>query len=240
MPQQPHNQGKRVTDRDGVSFDAASQAVRMQRLEGDHNLLAAQVKASVDNCTGALNSVQLEVRTLTSNLGKFSNMQHAHETNTTAIHEVKNSVNDLGRRLEGWMSDFERRNTEQWNQYRLDRDSWRSTHERLNEETKDVLHERINTVREATIRILAWAGGAGALAAVIAAGFLWSLNDRFNNTAVAVQAVDARVTKNTERVTSLDTRNTDKIHQIELYLARGGENAKQPYVPPEVKPEKEP
>lgn len=213
-------------DDKGGLLDAATQAVRMERLEGQQNLLAQQVKASLDAMTSALNTVQLETRAVTNKLGDVVSLQHSQDTNKSTIEDMKKALGDLNTRLEEWFDDFDQRNNRRWEQYEANRDNWRLRHEAENENDKKELEKEIRSVRETVIRALGWGAAAGALAGVIVGGFIWSLNERFTTTNKSIDQTVETATYNRELVD--DQR--EKIHEIELYLARGGVNAEQPYV----------
>lgn len=215
-----------MVDKAGGILDPTAQAVRMERLEGQQNLLAQQVKASLDAMTSALNNVQLETRAVTNKLGDVVGLQHSQDTNKSSIEDMKKSLGDLNTRLEEWFDDFDERNNRRWEQYERNRDDWRLRHEAENENDKKELEKEIRTVRETVIRALGWGAAAGALGGVIIGGFLWSLNDRFGTYGSSL--TQQRETSQYNRGLIDDQR--EKMHEIELYLARGGVNAREPYV----------
>ncbi len=218
----PDERNRRVTDKQ-IPIGMAEQAVRMERLEGQHALLQAQVKSSVDNMANALAANASEVRAATARFGEIANIQHAHESNTAAIRRIEESTSANGRKLDDWFKNFEDKQSERWQHYQENRDRWRETHESLNVETKADLIKMIVEVEKSTIRILAWSGGAGLLVAALVGGFLWYLNGRFNNNEVAVVEARALAAETANRVNAVANTNIEKIHNIELYLARGGE-----------------
>lgn len=213
-------------------LDSAQQAVRMERLEGQQNLLAQQVKASLDAMTSALNTVQLETRAVTNKLGDVVSLQHSQDTNKSTIEDMKKALGDLNTRLEGWFDDFDQRNNRKWEQYETNRDNWRLRHEAENEDDKKELEKEIRSVRETVIRALGWGAAAGALAGVIIGGFIWSLNERFTT---QNKSIDQTVNTATYNRQLIDDQR-EKIHEVELYLARGGVNAEQPFVTKQQRP----
>lgn len=221
------NKGRRVTDKGEGLLDAAQQAVRMERIEGEHRLLASQVKQSVDNLTSTLHAVQADSGRIMGKLSELAGLQNAHDSNKVSIDEMKKSVGDLNARLEEWFDDFDQRNQRRWESYESNRDRWRSDHESDNENTKRELEREIRSVRETVIRSLGWGAGAGALVSVIAGGFIWALNFRFADVADDVSRVESA---NVTQESTLD-RHTSEIVDIKLYLARGGRIPEEPYIP---------
>lgn len=205
-------------------------AVRMERLEGQQNLLAQQVKASLDAMTSALNTVQLETRAVTNKLGDVVSIQHSQDSNKNAIDEVKKSLGDLNVRLEEWFDDFDQRNQRRWEQYESNRDAWRREHEGENANTKRELEREVRSVRETVIR---WGGvvfGLGLVVTLVTSVAMYALNQRFDTQAASI--IGIRADFNEYR--SLTERRYDdrvrKIHEIELYLSRGGERRNDPYI----------
>ena len=205
-------------------------AVRMERLEGQQNLLAQQVKASLDAMTSALNTVQLETRAVTNKLGDVVSIQHSQDSNKNAIDEVKKSLGDLNTRLEEWFDDFDQRNQRRWEQYEANRDAWRREHEAQNENDKRELEREVRSVRETVIR---WGGvvfGLGLVVTIATSVAIYALNQRFETQASSIRGM--RTEFNEYR--ALTERRYDdrvrKIHEIELYLSRGGRIPVEPYI----------
>jgi len=207
-------------------LDAAAQAVKMERIEGQHNMLALQLKNSVDNMTVTLRDVQSETREIAARLNEVTALQQRQDHSNAAIQEMRSSIGDLNARLEEWFSDFDSRNQNRWREYERQRDEWRQRHEAENENKERELSGEIRSVRETVIRALGWGAGAGGLVTVIVGGFLWSLNYRFDEQAKGISKVDSDSAYNR----SLIDKQTEKTHEIELYLARGGVNRDEPYV----------
>lgn len=226
-PANTTNKGRRVTDKGEGLLDAAQQAIRMERIEGEQRLLASQVKQSVDNLTSTLHAVQADSGRIMGKLSELAGLQNAHDSNKVSIDEMKKSVGDLNSRLEEWFDDFDQRNQRRWETYENNRDRWRSEHEVDNENTKRDLEKEIRSVRETVIRALGWGAGAGALVSVVAGGFIWALNFRFANVSEDVSRVE---TANATQESTLD-RHSSELVDIKLYLARGGRIPEEPYVP---------
>lgn len=199
----------------------------MERIEGKQELLASQVKNSVDNLTSTLQAVQADSRSIMTKLSELAGLQNAHDSNKVAIDEMKKSVGDLNSRLEEWFDDFDQRNQRRWEQYETNRDQWRLRHEADNENSQKDLEREIRSVRETVIRSLGWGAGAGVLVSVVAGGFIWALNYRFADVAGDVTHVEAT---NTVQEGTL-SRHSSELVDIKLYLARGGRIPDEPYIP---------
>lgn len=217
-----------MTDKHDGLLDAAQQAVRMERLEGQQNLLAARVSSGMENVANSLASVQSEVRTISGKLSDLGNLQHSHETNKVSIEEVKKGLLDLNVRLTKWFDDFEDRSQRRWERFEQDRNEWRREHEAENEDTKRQLEREIRSVRETVIRFVGFGSAVGALAGVVIGGFIWSINYRFNEGRDDIAETRAVTTQNRAKVEEVQGELSD----VKLYLARGGRIPVEPYVPP--------
>lgn len=207
-------------------LDATAQAVRIERLEGQHALLSNQLKNSVDNMNSTLQAVQAEARGITLRLSDVNTLQQRQDHSNTTIEELRRTVADLNSRLEEWFSDFDERNQKRWQEHERQREEWRNRHEAENENMERSLSGEIRSVREAVIRALGWGAGAGALITVVVGGFIWSLNYRFTDITGDITRAETNSTYNRELIDKLIEKN----HEMELYLARGGVNRDQPYV----------
>lgn len=188
--------------------------IRVERLQSQHDLLAAQVKQSVDGVSHTLNNVQLEVRSLSNKIDALAELRYSHESNERAVDGVKESLSELNIKLENWFNEFRSDQEEKWDRYYKERDAWRSAHEADNQKTKDTL-----TRWSAAGFVVVLVGGA------VVSGFVWTLNFRFNNAEQSSGRVEAQAARNRDAGEAMK----DKLHQIELYLARGGVNPSQPY-----------
>lgn len=199
----------------GVPFDAAAQALHMERLQGAHNLLAQQVKASVEGVSTTLHSVQTEVRNIASKLSELAGLQQSHDSNNVAIRDVRDSVSVLNTKLEEWFDDSERKRESWQRTYEAERDRWRTSHVAENQQTRDAL--------------VRWTGvglAVMALGGTVVSGFVWNLNMRFEQQARDSSRIERMLDE--ERIST--SRLRDKTHEVELYLARGGVDRAQPYV----------
>lgn len=206
--------GRRMGDQ-GVPLDAAAQALHMERLQGAHNLLAQQVKSSVDSVSNTLNSVQTEVRNIASKLSELAGLQQSHDSNNVAIRDVRDSVSALDTKLEEWFDDSERKREEWQRTYEAERDRWRTNHVAENQKTRDAL--------------IQWTGVGLAvmvLGGTVVSGFVWNLNMRFEQQTRDSTRIERALDE--ERISTAKLR--EKTHEIELYLARGGVDRAQPYV----------
>lgn len=225
---QPNNRNRRVTDKPGGILDAAEQALRLEKLSSQHDLLAQRVAHGMENVAHTMSSVQVEVRGLTHKIGDLAGLQYSHDTNKGAIDEVKKSLGDLNTRLEEWFDDFDQRSQRRWEQYEKNRDQWRREHEAENENTKRDLEKEIRSVRETVIRFIGFGSALGALAGVIIGGFLWNINYRFNE---VKEDLSERTVASSYNRSLFDKVNAELV-DIKLYLARGGRIPVEPYVPP--------
>lgn len=208
VPTNNQTKDRRVTDKPDF-LDAAKQAVEMSELRGAHNLLAQQVKGSVDGFSSTLNNVQLEVRNLSSKITELTGLQHGHDANNVAIARVETSVAEVSKKLDEWFSDFEEEQDRKWTKYEDDRDRWRTAHEADNRHTRESLI-RWNGVGFAVVLL----GGA------VVAGFLWVLNMRFQDAKDESDVLAQRHVLHEAQ----QTRLVEKTHEMELYLARTGYN----------------
>lgn len=220
-----------MTDKQGGLLDAAQQAVRMERIEGEQRLLASQVKQSVDVLTSTLHALQSDTRNVVAKISELAGLQNAHDSNKVAIDEMKKSVGALNERLEEWFDDFDKRNQRRWEQYEANRDQWRREHEANNEDTKRDLEKEIRSVRETVIRALGWGAGAGALVTVVIGGFIWTLNYRFADVSTDVTRVEQASGRNRQLIDEMGRDHGKELADIKLYLARGGRIPDEPYVP---------
>lgn len=203
-----------------VPLSNAEQAVRMERIEGAQALLAQQVRGSMDNFTAAVQSMQMDMRAALQKVDEATKAAAHNAHNGQSIARIEHDLQGIGNRLDQWTHEYE-----------ANRDRWREKHEGDNRDMERRLETSIVSVRESTIRIVAYASGAGGLGMLILGGFLWSLNDRFNNTSIAIAQARAMVVEADLRDVAALDKQRDKLHAIELYLARGGENKARPYNP---------
>lgn len=229
--QSPENRGRRVTDKQGGLLDAAQQAIRLERIEGDMRLLTQRVGNGMENVTNTLASVQIEVRGCSTKVSELTGLQGAHDSNKIAIDKVEKSVADLGARLESWFDEFEEKQDRRWQQYENNRDQWRREHEADNENVKKDLEKEIRSVRETVIRFVGFGSAIGALAGVIVAGFLWNINYRFNDNKEDTDRVEQLATRNRQLIDTMGVEHGKELSDIKLYLARGGRIPEEPYIP---------
>jgi len=225
--QPPENRSRRATDQLGGLLDAAQQAVRLERMEGQHQLLAQRVSTGMENVTNTLNSMQVEIRGFGQKLTELAELRFSHDSNERAVEDIKRSLSEMNSRLEDWFDDYEERNTVRWRQYEANRDAWRTQHEADNEKTKADLNAEIRNVREVVIKYAGYSAAIGALGGVIIAGFLWTINYRFDTVKEDTQDVSKDMDKAENRQMDLIKRVSD----LELYLARGGRIPEETYNP---------
>lgn len=225
------NRNRRVTDKAGGLLDAAQQAIRLERIEGDMRLLTQRVSSGMENVSATLAAVQVEVRGCSTNVSELRGLQGAHDSNKVAIDKVEKSVTDLGARLESWFDEFEAKQEQRWRDYQANRDQWRREHEAENENVKKDLEKEIRSVRETVIRFVGFGSAIGALAGVIVAGFLWNINYRFTDNKEDTDRVEKSSAYNRQLIDAMGVEHGRELSDIKLYLARGGRIPEEPYVP---------
>lgn len=204
-----------MTDRQ-VPLTAAEQAVRMSELEGEQRLLQQQVKTSIDGVRSSTDAVQLEMRHLTNKIEALSALQHKQESGSAALERVQQTLNELSNSFAAWKTDNGR-----------EHDDWRRRHEEENKQTRE--------------QVIRWGGiafGITLVGGLLVSGFV--AFQQIQNTQLA-REVDKANQNTAEVQRSLigraDTNATaiansvDKLHEIELYLARGGGVPSSPYTP---------
>lgn len=208
------NRGRRVTDKHGGILDAAHQAVQLKEVEGDLRLLNQTVSGNIKALESSINSLQIESRGIVAKIDGLIGLQAQHDTNREVLAELKRSVADLGIKMERWADDE-----------RKERDEWQLRHEADNEnesrttaEKIDKINGKVNVARGA-VSVIVLLGGC------IVTGFLWNINMRFQASAESIVAVVGRVDRNAENIEEVD----DRLREIELYLARGGQSTVDPY-----------
>lgn len=219
----------------GPGKGASSHAIRIERVEGDYRLLSAQVKNSVDILTSTLQSLQADSRNIVRRMDELARLQHEHDSNKVSIDEMKKSIALLSERLSEWFEDFDKRNQRRWEQYETNRDQWRKDHEAKNSSSERELGKEIRDVRETVIRFMGYGAAVSALAGLIAGGFLWNLNYRFNDVTIDTKddyaRVESSVRANRARIDSISAEHGKELNDIKLYLARGGRIPEDPYIP---------
>lgn len=221
------NKGRRVSDKPGALLEAAEQALRIVGIEGKQELLASQVKNSVDNLTSTLHAVQADSQRIMSKLSELAGLQNAHDSNKIAIDEMKKSVGDMGDKLERWFDDFDKRNDRRWELYESNRDQWRRQHEAENENAYRDMEKEIRNVRETTIRFAAFGAAVVFLGGTIIGGFIYNINYRFNEGKEDLSSATQASSYNRQMIEGTLKELTD----IKLYLARGGRIPEEPYIP---------
>lgn len=206
-----------------VDLGTAAQALRMEQLRGDHNMLAQRVQQGMENVAHNLADLQSSVRGVAAALVEVKDLQRAHDGNRETIAEVKNQISGIENKLEKWFDEITQTNEDRWRTYEHNRDMWRREHEADNENVKRDLESEIRRVRETMIRSVGWGVGAGTLVSVVAAGFLFWLNQQFGGLREVQQKTDKNV-----------VINADRIRSAELYLARTSS-----YAPPSSQEKRE-
>lgn len=224
------NRGRRVTDQHGGLLDLAHQAVQIANLEKEQSVLAERVSQRLDANKSALENVQHELRSLGSRIEGFGRLQSSHESNKESIENMRESLGDLNRRLEDWFNDHDLRQERKWREFEQNRDEWRAHHEAENEDDIREANKRIDNVREKIIWAIGYVAGAGLLSGLVLGGFVYFLNYRFQETKDEVAGAKQTMADDRRRLDDLADKHGDKLHEIELYLARGGRVPEQPYI----------
>ena len=207
------------------AYDATTQAVRMERLEGEQRMLSQQIKTSLDTMMQALAAVQSETRNVTSRLSDVVNLQRSHDDNRESIGEVKKSLAELDAKLQSWFDDFETRNERKWELHEANRDEWRRRFELRADEMEATAENETRKVREEVIQFRGLSMGVGLLVSTVVGGFLWSLNERFGTVKEQFAIVNSTIIETKEQTQYNRARidaSTDRLHRIELYLTQKG------------------
>lgn len=217
MPTSPTNRMRRVTDKQqGVSFDSAALAIRQERQEADHRILQSEVKGSIQNMSSTLDAVQVEVRKVVERVTDVQALRAASEQDRAGMNRIESALRDLDKKLDTRFERMERENEDRW-----------LRHEAENENQIRELQTQIDTTDRAVdqverkiSRAVGWVSGISVTAALLVGGALWGVNFRFEDVRDDLKKID---------------QHTDKIHAVELYLARGGQTPARPYAPPQEK-----
>ena len=228
----PNERNRRVTDTKGtVPLDVAHQALEIAEVRKNHELLQQRVSHGMDNVTSTMAGVNNTVSRLVDRVEGLVKFQSAHETNREAISELRATIAGMESNLKSWLEDVVDANNAKWQNYEHNRDMWRQQHEAENEDAiRGVLGE-VRTLRENWIRTVGWGGGAGVLVSVVVGGFLFWMNQKFEDSAVQSRANLTSIEQNRTRIET----EKDKRHEMEIYLARGGRVPEQPYQPSKEK-----
>lgn len=240
-----NQQGSRVTDR--KETDPTSMALRIERLDGQQQLLQSQVKSTIENLNSTLQAVQAEARDMSRKITDLHGLQSAHDNSRVSIDEMKAEVRSFGERMERWFTDSQRRQDTKLAELMSERDQWRIRHEAETEDAhrglakdiREIKEIELRAVRESVIKWLAVGFGVTLCVSTMISGFVFFLNYRFQqqvdaiaNTNEDVAETRAEAERNIDKNEAGVKSNADMIHDIQLYLARGGRMPEEPYVPP--------
>lgn len=184
----------------------------MERMDGDFRLLQSQVKGSLDIMASTMQSFQADMREIAKEVGGLSQAQSSHESDRKSIGRLEVSVNQLGERLD---KHFERALKEN--------EEWRLRHEAENENAERSLSDAIDAIKSDVNKAKGWIAAASAIGALTLSGFLWTANYRFTNVEEDI--------KNQDKIAERQERNSERIHELELFLARGGRVPEEPFKP---------
>ena len=202
----PASKNHRMTVDKDVSLDAARQAVRLTELEGSLQLTQQGLRASIEHLTGSVQAVQAEARAQTEAIHQLTVQQAARESDRTAVKRLEDAVGAMDRRLEDYFNDRDARDHQKW-------------------------QAMANKVDDLDKRVSQWHNrllGLGLAATLLGGAFFYFVNEKSDNITAAIETSTLNYNSNFARIERLQA----KQHQIELYLARGGANAADPYAPP--------
>ncbi len=177
-------------------LDAAHQAIRMERVDGDMRLLAQRVGSGMENVTNSLASVQAEIRSCHVKISELADVRGSHDSNRAAIDKMERTVTDLRSKLETWFDDFDEKQNQKW-----------LRHEAENEDSRRDIEKEIRAVRERTNHFASFGAAVTLLGGVIVGMFLSSINYRFDELRDDLNRIEALPASNT----NLTPRRTNDI-----------------------------
>ena len=140
------------------------------------------------------------------------------ELKTEAIAPFREELKSLDKKLEKWFDESEHRFEERLKAMETNRIEWQRVHMDRNDREFEKTNELVRVMREKYIRVFGWATGVGSLVTVLIAVSVTFLNFRFAELKDSVDKNEVNTDRNDQR----DEKQTEAIHQIELYLARLG------------------
>ena len=201
-----------MTDKQGVSPD-----VRIAELAGQHAVLQSEVKGSIQNMASTLASVQAEVRTVVERVTDVAALRAANEQDRAAMARIESTLTDLGAKIERRLERMDRENEDRWLRHEAENENTaRDMRNRL-DNAEVTLRTRLDIAEHKISRAVGWTSGLGVTAMLLIGGFIWAINFRFEDVRDDTRKIDPML---------------DKIHALELYLARGGSRPTHPYQPP--------
>lgn len=171
-------------------------AVRLEQIDGNYRVLHAEVHGSIKHMLSAMDSVQIEVRRAAEKMSDVSALQQRSEQDREALERIERQVVSLGQKVETQLDRMNTDNEERW-----------ARHEAENEDAERDVQNKLTDMDRKMVRALGWVGGFSATAALLLGVVVYTINLRFDNASRDASKVDPLI---------------EKVHQIELYLARDG------------------
>ena len=218
---------RRVTD-----TDLQSQLIDVRHRQ---ELNEATVAQSLKAIGSSLESMQVEQREISRELKGVNSLATAVDQLRGDMSKMRDQQVEGANRIEQWFTEQEARIDSRFNRWEAERDRWRTEHEGNNRigfeqtETKRVaLEGEVRTLREKSKYASGWLAGLAVAGSLVMGAVTLVFNDRFHG----VQNGFADVRRTGQQNRGLIDAQITKIHEIELYLARGGERRNGPYAPP--------
>ena len=227
-------------------------SAQMQEVRHKQQLSEAQVNQALQGIVSSLQALQVEQREITREIKAISNLSGDVGRMGEEARQLHVQIVEQNNRMESYFTDQDSRIDARFNRWESERDSWRTRHEGDNRigfeqtETKRVeLEGKVGTLRENQRYAAGWVKGLAVVGGLLMGAMVLIFNDRFQG--VQNGFADVRSTGQTNRRLIDEQMSTSrksdedlrsKVHEIELFLARGGERRLGPYNPPQQQPEK--
>lgn len=197
------NKGRRVTDKQGVNFDTAALALRVEQMSGDQRILQAELTHTFKHLASSLDSLQIDTRRISDKVGEVGSLRVSRDQDQATMTRIELAVASLGDKVEARLTALQRDNEDRWLRHEAEsEDASRetATNQRATEKAVESIERRMS-------RAVGWVSGIASVSMLILGGFLWTIDFRF-----------ASLTRDMKDLPTLSAR----LHSIELYLARKG------------------
>ncbi len=199
-------------------LDPVQQAFRIQQLEHAQELQQANTKQAIDNLGHNIDNVQIDVREIKARLTDIATAQQASAVGREEIARLTAAIDQLSMKMDS-----------NYREHIKDTTAWQDAHENDNERHREEIQKDFRSIRDKTI----WATGASygiSLLIGVVGGLVWNhVNDRFNGQAESIRELRADYGQYRDLTERRYDERVRKIHNIELYLVRGGERRDDPY-----------
>jgi hypothetical protein len=225
-----------TSEQESLDAQGDSHALRLERLHSRQSILENQVKSSIDALRHSVDNMQLEVRSSSSKMAEFAEIQFHNAANRTTLDEMRQEMARLGDKVEQWLRGANAAQDQRWRDADRNRDRWREQHEAENENTRIDL---TNAIKETSDKMRVWSGigfSAVLLGGVVVSAVVWGLNMRFESQKDSVTDAKLVILSNQAKIDKL----TENQRQIELHLASGTFISREPYDPSRQKPQANP